>query len=328
MRRPRCVPRPLRLMIVARCHNDGMLVASELTRRFGNRVAVDGVSLDVRAGEVLGLLGPNGAGKTTTIRMLAGVIAPSSGDVVLDGARVTGRDPALRARVGLLTEQPGLWERLSVELNLLTYARLYGIRDGRRSVAAALDRFGLTGRRTDLAGTLSKGLKQRLALARALLHDPAIVLLDEPTAGLDPESARDVRELVRHLRDSGHAVLLSSHNLDEVERVADRVAVLDTKLLAVDTPGNLRRRLFGRRVRVRVAGDAGRWVSALGHLAPGAAATGDTLTMGVADPDADTPRVVRTLVEAGAEIREVSMDPASLEDVYLAVVQRGAGRPA
>jgi len=196
------------------------LVASHLTRTFDSRVAVDDVSFDLVPGEIFALLGPNGAGKTTTLRMLAGLIDPSSGGVRVDGEPMSRRAaPRLRSRIGFLTEAPGLWDRLTVGRNLLIYARLHGLPNPARAVDEALELFDIRNRRDERAALLSKGLKQRVALARTLLHKPDIVLLDEPTSGLDPESARDVRELILRLRGERRAVLLSTHNLDEVQRV-------------------------------------------------------------------------------------------------------------
>ncbi|HXH24691.1 MAG TPA: heme ABC exporter ATP-binding protein CcmA, partial [Vicinamibacterales bacterium] len=278
-----------------------MLAAIGLTRTFDSRVAVEDVSFELAPGEVFALLGPNGAGKTTTLRMLAGLIAPTAGMVSIGGERLTRETASrLRQRIGLLTEAPGLWERLTVRQNLLTYARLYGITHPGAAVDGALERFGLADRAGDRAGQLSKGLKQRVALARALLHDPAVVLLDEPTAGLDPQSARDVRELVLGLRAAGCAVLLSTHNLDEAERIADRVAVLRTRLVAVDTPGALRSRLFGARVRITLTGAAGRYVPVLRQAGiEDVVAEGSALSIGV-DGRTATPQIVRRLVQAGA----------------------------
>ena len=174
-----------------------MLSVSHLTRHFGSRVAVADVSFALAAGEIFALLGPNGAGKTTTLRMMAGLIAPTSGAVHIDGQQVTARSAGrLRAAIGFLTESPGLWDRLTVRQNLLTYARLYKLADPGQAVARALALFGLADRADDRTAQLSKGLRQRVALARTLLHDPRIVLLDEPTSGLDPESARTVRDLI------------------------------------------------------------------------------------------------------------------------------------
>jgi len=299
-----------------------LISARGLTRRFGDRVAVEGVSFDLRPGEVLALLGPNGAGKTTTMRLLAGLIGPDEGTVEVGGVPLTRHvGTALRRRIGLLTEAPGLWDRLSVEANLLTYARLYELDDPARRVRESLARFGLLDRRADFAATLSKGMKQKVALARALLHDPGAVLLDEPTAGLDPAMARSVRELVRELRDEGRAILISTHNLDEAERVADRVAVLKQRLIAVESPETLRRRLFGTHVRIDVVGPAGPWLGTVQRVAPfDAVADGSTLRCRIERSEEHIPAIVRALVQAGAAVRSVVEERAGLEDVYLALV--------
>jgi ABC-2 type transport system ATP-binding protein len=307
-----------------------MIEATGLTRRFGDRVAVEEVTFQVQAGEIFGLLGPNGAGKTTTLRMLAGLIAPTSGHAAVAGIPLTGGSgQQVRARVGLLTEAPGLWDRLTVWTNLLTYARLYGLADPAAAVGDTLARFDLTERAHDLAAELSKGLKQRVALARTLLHDPQVVLLDEPTSGLDPQSARNVRELIRGLRSAGRSVIISTHNLDEAERLSDRIGVLRRRFLAVAAPQALRQRMFGTRVEVTVDGDARPLAgTAASAGAAGVTAAGTSLTFEVADPIADTPAIVRALVLADARILQVRGVEAPLEDVYLALVSEdeAAGR--
>ena len=295
------------------------LTASHLTRRFGTRVAVDDVSFDLAGGEIFALLGPNGAGKTTTLRMLAGLIAPTSGEVHVDG-KPMNRETAhhLRGAIGFLTEAPGLWDRLTVRQNLLTYARLHALETPATVVDAALELFDIRDRAKEPAAQLSKGLKQRVALARTLLHDPRVILLDEPTSGLDPQSARDVRELILRLRDERRALILSTHNLDEVERVADRVAVLKGKLVAVDTPDALRARLFGTRVRVTLAGPADRYADGL--RAGGARdirIDGNTLSIGLDAAGVTTPHIVRQLAGGGADIVSVIPEEAPLEEVYL-----------
>ena len=296
-----------------------MLAASNLTRRFDDRLAVEGVSFEVAPGEIFALLGPNGAGKTTTLRMLAGLIEPSAGTVSVDEQPMTRRTAArLRSRVGFLTEAPGLWDRLPVRQNLLVYARLHSLSDPDRAVDRALDAFGLASRAGDPAAQLSKGLKQRVALARTLLHGPSIVLLDEPTSGLDPEAAREVRDLVLRLRDQGRAILLSTHNLDEVDRVATRVAVLRSRLLAVDTPAALRSRLFGARVRVVLATAAEPWVPTIREAGFADVRSEEfVLSIGVDDSRARAPVLVRLLVEAGAAIVAVMPEQPPLEEVYL-----------
>jgi len=306
-----------------------MLAATHLTRRFGTRVAADDVSFELAAGEIFALLGPNGAGKTTTLRMLAGLIEPSSGEVTVDGEAMTRTTAArLRSRIGFLTESPGLWDRLTVRQNLLVYARLHGLPAAERVVDAALDLFDIRDRARDAAAQLSKGLKQRVALARTLLHDPSIVLLDEPTSGLDPESARDVRSLVLRLREGKRAVLLSTHNLDEVERVADRVAVLRTRLVALDTPAALRSRLFGARVRVQLAGAAAGHAASLRRLGLSDIRVDDrTLSIAFDGTAFTTPRLVRHLVESGADIESVMAEEPPLEEVYMRLLQADAGTP-
>jgi ABC-2 type transport system ATP-binding protein len=278
-----------------------MVIAEHLTRMFDARVAVRDVSLSVNAGEVVALLGPNGAGKTTTMRMLAGLILPTAGRISIDGIELSD-DTAARARgnVGLLTEAPGLWERLSVRINLLTYARLQSVPDPQASVTEALRHVDLLDRANEIAGKLSKGLKQRVAIARALLHKPRILLLDEPTSGLDPASARHIRDLIAGLRSEGRAILVSTHNLGEAEELADRIAVLKTDLLAFDTPATLRKARAGGRVVIELEG-------------------GERREIAITDLS-EVPRIVSQLVAEGARITRVTPDQRSLEDVYLELV--------
>ncbi|MFA5910092.1 MAG: ABC transporter ATP-binding protein [Vicinamibacterales bacterium] len=298
-----------------------LLIADRLTRTFDTRVAVRDLSLSVEAGEVVTLLGPNGAGKTTTMRMVAGLILPTSGSVTINQVLITSSTAdAARHAIGLLTEAPGLWERLSVRMNLLTYARLQGLPDPARHVDAALAQVGLSDRAADLAGRLSKGLKQRVAIARALIHQPPVVLLDEPTSGLDPASARHMRDLIRDLRREGRALLVSTHNLAEAEELSDRIAVLNTSLLALDSPAALRRRLSGTRVVIELEGDALPWMTVLDAIGGAAGqASGSRLTIDLAALDA-VPDVVAALVGAGARVVRVAPDQRSLEDVYLNLV--------
>jgi ABC-2 type transport system ATP-binding protein len=303
------------------------LTAQHLTRHFGDRVAVEDVSFELEPGQIFALLGPNGAGKTTTLRMLAGLIAPTSGSVRVGNEAMTpGAAPRLRGRIGFLTEAPGLWDNLTVRDNLKVYAQLYGMRDAEKAVSEALALFEIADRSTDRTARLSKGLKQRVALARAIVHRPSIVLLDEPTAGLDPESARDVRELIVAMRGEGRAVLLCTHNLDEVERVADRVAVLRSRLVAIGTPKELRQRLFTSRLRIHVSQDADRFADTL--RASGVSdVRADGTWLSLCEGTLTTPQIVRMLVDAGAGIEAVERDEPSLEDVYLKLLNPdGASR--
>lgn len=264
-------------------------------------MAVRDVSLTVRGGEIVGLLGPNGAGKTTTMRMLAGLILPTAGSATINNIPLTAATAAhARGAVGLLTEAPGLWERLSVRTNLVTYARLQGIANPEQRVAESLAQVDLSDRVNDAAGTLSKGLKQRVAVCRALLHRPPVLLLDEPTSGLDPASARHLRDLILKLRDEGRAILVSTHNLAEAEALSDRIAILKTTLLACDTPAALR--ASRGKNAVVIAFDDGKTEEypVAGHSE-------------IAD-------IVATLVREGRRVVRVTPEQRSLEDVYLDLV--------
>ena len=303
-----------------------MIRAEGLTRRFGDRIAVEGLTFVARPGEILGLLGPNGAGKTTTIRMLAGIIAPSFGS-----ASVLGLDPArvperVHERIGLLTEAPGFYERLTARRNLTYFAGFYPGLQVERAVDEQLRIMGLSDRAGDNVGTFSKGMKQRLALARTLVHEPEVLFLDEPTAGLDPEAARDLRGLIVRLKGEGRTILLSTHNLTEAEALCDRIAVFRTRLVALDTPQALRERQFAPLVRVRVENLTDALVSAVAgepfvREAGRDAGEPGTLLVRLEKADRDRPVLVSRLVALGAEILEVREDRRTLEDVYLSLVR-------
>jgi ABC-2 type transport system ATP-binding protein len=296
-----------------------VISAAALTRRFGSRVVVRDVSFEVSRREIVALLGPNGAGKTTTLRMLCGLIAPTSGGVAIDGVRMTRATAgALRRRIGFLTESPGLWDRLTVRENLSVYGGLYALDQPSRAIERLLDLFNLSEHADARTAELSKGMRQKVALARALMHDPQVLLLDEPTSGLDPEITRSVRHLLEERREAGCAILVSTHNLDEAERIADRVAVLHERLVAIDTPASLRSRLFTGRVVVRVAGDASMYLDVARRIDPRAAADRDEIALTIGERH--SPDLVRALVGAGADIVEVRQEMPALEDVYLHLV--------
>jgi ABC-2 type transport system ATP-binding protein len=298
-----------------------VISVTRLTRRFETRTAVDDVSFDVGRGEMVALLGPNGAGKTTTLRMLAGLIGPTSGSVAIDGVTLDSRTAgSLRHRIGFLTESPGLWDRLTVRENLSVYARLFPLDDPDRVVGQLIDRFELAPYANARAAELSKGLRQKIAIGRALLHHPDVLLLDEPTSGLDPEVAMSVRQLLDERRAEGCAILLSTHNLHEAERQADRIAVLKQRLIVFDTPAQLRQGLRSARVAVRVTGSAMPYLATARHIDSGATADDAWLSLTLRQPDVETAALVRALVQAGASIEEVRPVVPTLEDVYLSLV--------
>ena len=314
------------------------LRADRLGRRFGDRWAVRDVTLEVRRGEVLGLLGPNGAGKTTTVRLLTALIDPSEGSASVDGYDVRAQPDDVRARVGILTETPGLYDKLDAVANLDFFGRLYGLDAATRAerIERYLRLFGLWDRRDDVAGTFSKGMKQKLAIARALLHDPAVVFLDEPTAALDPEAAFIVREAIEELRRTGRTIVLATHNLDEADRLCDRIAFVRGGLLRVDSPARLRGSHGTRRLTVRldlpVTDPADALVAAVARVdGVGDVERADGLLhLAADDPASIAPAVVRALVGAGADVVEVRVERISLEQIYFDVmgVRPGAGGEA
>ncbi len=299
-----------------------MISSQNLTKEFATTTAVDRLTLEVKEGEVFGFLGPNGAGKTTTIRMLTSLIAPTSGTAIVNGFQVGAADKQIRQSVGILTEAPGLYENLSAEINLLIYANLYEVSDPKGQVEKYLRMLGLWDRRNDEAGTFSKGMRQKLALARALLHEPRILFLDEPTAALDPESSRLVRDFIAELRQQGRTIFLCTHNLDEADRLCDRIGVFKTHLLVVDTPNRLRTQLFGRNVvfhLVEVDEKITRQVEELPYVSE-ARVIDRKLVVNMDEPEKHNPEIVRLLVGLGAEIQFVGELRRSLEDVYLQLV--------
>ncbi|HEX9013448.1 MAG TPA: ABC transporter ATP-binding protein [Anaerolineaceae bacterium] len=284
--------------------------------------AVDNLTLEVREGEVFGFLGPNGAGKTTTVRMLASLIAPTTGHAWVSGSQLGRDDTAIRRSVGILTETPGMYEHLSAGRNLTIFARLYGVPDPSAQVEKYLRMLGLWERRFDEAGSFSKGMRQKLAIARALLHEPKILFLDEPTSGLDPEAAKLVRDFIEELKSEGRTIFLCTHNLDEADRLCERIAIFQTHLVTVDTPQNLRQSLYGRKVVFHLRALNPAWVEAL-RAVPGvkdAQAVENKIVVGLDRPEEQNPELVRCLVSQGADIQFVGELRHSLEDIYLQLI--------
>jgi ABC-2 type transport system ATP-binding protein len=300
-----------------------MIKTEGLGRRFGDQVAVEGLTLEVQAGEVFGFLGPNGAGKTTTIRMLTALIQHSTGRAWVAGYELGRQDREIRRRVGILTESPGLYDRLSAAANLAFFARMYEVVDVEAKVERYLHLLGLWPRRHEAAGTFSKGMRHKLAIARALLHEPQVLFLDEPTSGLDPEAARLVREFIEGLKQEGRTIFITTHNLDEADRLCDRLAIFNTRVLAIDTPSALRRRLYGRTVVFHLGGAAEAYRKAIEAM-PGihqVEAVDNKLVVQVDEPERLNPQIVRSLVGAGADVQFVGELRRSLEDVYLQFIR-------
>ncbi len=306
--------------------SEPVIAANGLTRRFGDVVAVDSLNLEVKPGEIFGFLGHNGAGKTTTVRLLNGILAPSAGQARVLGFQPETDGPSLRRRTGVLTETPSLDERLTGRENLSIYADLYSVPPAEVAgrVETLLESFELADRADEKVGGYSKGMKQRLALARALLHQPELLFLDEPTSGLDPVATRHVHELILRLsHEQKHTVFLCTHNLVEAQNLCDRVAVLEHgRLVALGTPHELARQL-GRslRLEIEVAADGLAATldvvrAQLGTVEP--QTRNGTVSVTGADREA-IPGLVAALVSAGVRIYRVTPQEPSLEDVYFAL---------
>jgi ABC-2 type transport system ATP-binding protein len=304
--------------------NAPALSVRNLSKRFGDRVAFEDVSFEVGRGEVFGFLGPNGAGKTTIVRTLGTLIEPTSGSAEVVGIRLAPENGVeIRRRISIMPESPGLYLRLSVTENLECFADLYETPNPRQRIDRALQAVNLANRAHDACGSLSKGLRQRVALARTLLSDPQVLFLDEPTAGLDPVATRDVHELIDQLRQRGVTIFLTTHRLEEAERLCDRVAILNTTLQTIGRPDELRDRLFAKSLTVRTlaplpdpdrvfvglpAVDSWRQNGIAGYV------------LAVTDPTVAAPAATRALVAVGADVLSISQSHHSLEDVYLELI--------
>ena len=304
-----------------------MMIHTEgLTKRFGDLTAVEDLSLDVEEGEVFGFLGPNGAGKTTTVRMLASLISTTSGTAEVAGCRLGRESDELRLRrqIGILPENVGLYENASAYQNLDYFAKLNQLDPAtrRKNIERLLRMMGLWEQRDRLVATYSKGMKQKVAIARALVHDPRVLFLDEPTANLDPEAAKVVRDFVLELKKEKRTIFLNTHHLEEAERICDRVGILRTRLLTVGRPEALKSKLWGSRTALRLERVTDAIVRAVrSRVGEGRVEVSEqSLIVQVQDPDRENPDLADTVIAAGGRLRELSQLSASLEDVYLRLV--------
>jgi ABC-2 type transport system ATP-binding protein len=296
-----------------------------LSRRFGDLVALDDATFQVHPGEIVALLGPNGAGKTTASRIIGGILAPSEGDVLVDGLSVRTHADGVRARCGFVTDQPSLYDRMPLRVYLGFFARLYDVPEPDPRAVALAKLLGLDDVLEKRLGAFSRGMKQKVAIARALVHDPPVLLLDEPATALDPEMSQTLRSFIISLRARHRAILLTTHDLDEAQRIADRVVVL-YRGKVVRTGATQELRSGGRpRFRVSFAGDAAAALAALAPLALGATTVPTENGLAAVgfetdDPASTNPRALRALLDANVRVITLAAEERTLEDAYLAIL--------
>jgi len=304
-----------------------MIEAENLTKKFGNLTAVDYLTLKVNAGEVFGFLGPNGAGKTTTVRMLCCLISKTSGTAKISDYTIGEESDCLKIRklIGLVPDNVGLYDDLTAYENLDFYGKLYKLNkaDRKTNIQHFLEMLGLWEKRDVMAGTFSKGMKQKLAIARALIHDPQILFMDEPTANLDPESAKTVRDFILKLKKEKKTIFLNTHNLDEAQRICDKIGILNTKLMALGSPEELERSIGNRRTVIQLGKISERILKSLENLSLGNITSEDNkLTIKLDDPYNENPAIVRAIVQAGGNVQSVSVFSSTLEETYLKLVRK------
>jgi ABC-2 type transport system ATP-binding protein len=303
-----------------------MIAIENLTKKFNEFTAVEGLTFQVKEGEVFGFLGPNGAGKTTTVRMLCCLISKTSGEAAIGDYHIGQADDSLQIRkmIGLVPDSVGLYGDLTAFENLDFYGKLYESPGGVRkeNIERFLKMLGLWEKKDTRAGSFSKGMSQKLALARALVHEPKILFMDEPTANLDPESAKTVRDFILELKKQGRTIFLNTHNLDEAQRVCDRIGIIKTKLLTIGTPEQLRESLSKPKTEIRLVQVTEVLVNTLRKLLPNKIeASGEKLIIDVTDPDNENPAIITAITSSGGRVREVTRLVPTLEDVYLQIVK-------
>jgi len=303
-----------------------MINIENLTKKFGEVTAVEGLNFQVEEGEVFGFLGPNGAGKTTTVRMLCCLISKSGGEATIGAYHIGGSDDSLQIRkmIGLVPDNVGLYDDLTAFENLDFYGKLYECPEGprRENIERFLKMLDLWERKNARAGSFSKGMKQKLALARALVHEPKILFMDEPTANLDPESAKTVRDFILELKKQGRTIFLNTHNLDEAQRICDRIGIIKTRLLRLGTPEQLRDSLTKPKTEIKLAQVTGNMLDALRKLIPNKIDVSDNkLLIDVTDSDKENPAIIAAITSSGGQVREVTQLVPTLEDVYLQIVK-------
>lgn len=303
-----------------------MIDAENLTRKFGTYTAVDNLSLHVDEGEVFGFLGPNGAGKTTTMRMLSCLISKTSGEASIAGYDISDERDALKIRklIGLIPDNVGLYNELSAYDNLDFYGKLYECSENQRkeNIEYFLRMLDIWDKRDKSAGNFSKGMKQKLAIARALIHEPEILFLDEPTANLDPESSKTIREFILDLKKENKTIFLNTHNLDEAQRICDKIGIFNSKLRAMGSPKELEESVWGKKTVIQLEDVNDKILDVLNNLIQTKIVVDNNkLIIDVMNPEKENPIIVDAIVGAGGQIQYVTRLSPTLEDAYMKFVR-------
>ena len=302
-----------------------MIYVENLTKKFGDIVAVDNISFRVRESSIFGFLGPNGAGKTTTLRMISTLIQPTTGHVFISGRDSQKDGEYIRSVIGLLTEAPGMYEKISAYDNLDYFSGFYDIEEKKRksNIEKFLKMFGLWDRKDSLVGTFSKGMKQKLALARALIHEPGILLLDEPTAALDPESAHMVRSFIESLKNEKITVFLCTHNLEEASNLSDVVCIIKSKIIKIATLDELQKGKKGKKIEIVFKDDARKYADLLKTFKEITSfeTHENKALFTLIEPEVLNPKIIKMLVDNGSEIIYFNEIKASLEEIYLDLIR-------
>ncbi len=302
-----------------------MIEVENITRKFEKITAVENISFQIKESEIFGFLGPNGAGKTTTIRMLSALIPPTSGKITIDNKNPQKDGEYIRSITGLLTESPGLYEKISAYDNLNYYSSFYNISEKKRkdNIKKYLKMFDLWDRKDDIAGTYSKGMKQKLALSRALIHEPKILFLDEPTAGLDPESAHMVRNFIESLQKEKTTVFLCTHNLEEASSLSDRVCIIKKKIIKIASLAELQKNKKSKEVDIIFKGNTKKYIKILKQIKEISSieASKNKINLFLKKPETINPIIIKKLVDCGAEILYFNEIKASLEEIYLDLIK-------
>ncbi len=297
-----------------------MIEVINVEKKFGEITVLKNINFNINKGEIFGYLGPNGAGKTTTIRILTGIIEPTSGEIFIDRIDLKHNKKLIRSKSGLLTENPGFYERFNAIENIKFFSKLYGLNDNdiKSKIEYYFKLFNLWDHRSIPVGAFSKGMKQKLSLIRAIIHDPEYIYLDEPTASLDPETSNIVKTFIKDLKKQGKTIFLSTHNLFEAEEVCDRVAILNREIIEIGRPDELKSKIFGNRIVVEFENEPEKVKNILSTMGINFKIEGNKIIM---DYEKSISSLIKNLINSGIDVSYVYRENHSLEEIYLEMVK-------